>query len=125
MIYLDTHVAVRLYTGPRKKFGAAAARLIDSEPIYVSPMVVLELRYLFEIERLKVAPHKLIDDLKARFGLIVCDKSFPAIVDRAVTFSWTRDPFDRVITAHAMLDQSPLVTIDESIRANYSHAVWD
>lgn len=56
---------------------------------------------------------------------MICDKSFPAVIERATTLSWTRDPFDRIITAHAMLDENPLVTMDEAILANYSRAVWD
>jgi PIN domain nuclease of toxin-antitoxin system len=37
----------------------------------------------------------------------------------------SRDPFDRIITAHAHLTSSPVLTKDESIRQHYRHAFWD
>ncbi len=40
-------------------------------------------------------------------------------------FSWTRDPFDRIITAQASLNEALLITKDGSIRKNYARAVWD
>jgi len=38
--------------------------------------------------------------------------------------SWTRDPFDRVITAQAATDGSSLITKDEIILHHYENAVW-
>ncbi len=46
------------------------------------------------------------------------------VVERAMTLSWTRDPFDRVIVATADLHGAPLLTRDERIRENYPAAVW-
>jgi PIN domain nuclease of toxin-antitoxin system len=37
---------------------------------------------------------------------------------------WTRDPFDRLITAQAALGESTLLTKDDTIRTNYANAVW-
>ena len=37
---------------------------------------------------------------------------------------WTRDPFDRLITAQAALDDSPLLTKDDTIHTYYPEAVW-
>jgi len=37
---------------------------------------------------------------------------------------WTRDPFDRLIVAHAIKANCNLLTKDEKIRKNYAHAVW-
>ena len=38
--------------------------------------------------------------------------------------SWTRDPFDRMITAHALSFSAMLCTRDGTIREHYQHAFW-
>jgi PIN domain nuclease of toxin-antitoxin system len=37
---------------------------------------------------------------------------------------WTRDPFDRLIVAQALLHDAPLITKDEHIRRHYAGALW-
>jgi PIN domain nuclease of toxin-antitoxin system len=37
---------------------------------------------------------------------------------------WTRDPFDRLITAQAAVGSDVLITKDATITANYPRAVW-
>jgi PIN domain nuclease of toxin-antitoxin system len=46
------------------------------------------------------------------------------VVARARELRWTRDPFDRLITAQAAIGEDVLLTADESIRARYPHAEW-
>jgi PIN domain nuclease of toxin-antitoxin system len=48
-----------------------------------------------------------------------------ALGQAAADLSWTRDPFDRLISAHAIVANAPLITADETIRANLSLAIWD
>ena len=43
---------------------------------------------------------------------------------QALAEKWSRDPFDRLIVAHAKAQKTPLVTRDEKIRENYRLAVW-
>jgi PIN domain nuclease of toxin-antitoxin system len=38
--------------------------------------------------------------------------------------SWTRDPFDRIIVANASLENSILVSKDQSILGHYPFARW-
>jgi PIN domain nuclease of toxin-antitoxin system len=57
-------------------------------------------------------------------GLEVADASVAELVQVATDLSWTRDPFDRLIAAHAIVANSPLITADETIRANLSLARW-
>jgi PIN domain nuclease of toxin-antitoxin system len=45
-------------------------------------------------------------------------------VQAAMSLSWTRDPFDRLIAAHAIVANSPLITADETILENLSLATW-
>jgi len=41
-----------------------------------------------------------------------------------VSSEWTRDPFDRLIVAHAAANDARLLTKDEKIRRHYKRAVW-
>jgi PIN domain nuclease of toxin-antitoxin system len=66
----------------------------------------------------------VLDALNATAGLAVCDAPFPAVVRAAEGMRWTRDPFDRLITAQASLFDAPLVTKDELLHRHYPRAVW-
>jgi PIN domain nuclease of toxin-antitoxin system len=124
LIYLDTHVVVWLYAGAIGELSATAAELIDAHDIRISPVVRLELQYLFEIQRITAESNDIVVDLADRIGLTICDKRFNRIVNQALECSWTRDPFDRLIVANAAANQDRLVTRDERILKNYDCAVW-
>lgn len=47
----------------------------------------------------------------------------PPIIEAALEQPWTRDPFDRIVVAHAALRESPLVTRDRNVRGHYPQAV--
>lgn len=125
LIYLDTHVALWLFARADEGLSPAARRVVEAAAaLRISPMVVLELDLLCEIGRTRVAAAAICDYLEDRIGLTVCDRPFPEVVARACRMTWTRDSFDRIITAQAALASAPLVTKDRSIRANYPMAVW-
>ncbi len=125
VIYLDTHVLAWLYAEGTTSLPAPALSLLESvDDIRVSPMVRLELQYLYEIERVSQPALTVLDTLGTVMGLNVCDAPFPAVIREAETQSWTRDPFDRIIVAQASLFGAPLLTKDESIHKHYSEALW-
>lgn len=124
LIYLDTHVVVWLYTGQVKKLSADVRDLINENPIYISAIVRLELQYLYDIKRVTDEANEILLDLSDRIGLKICDKSFNSIIGRALDLSWTRDPFDRIIVANALLNNCILVTKDQLILENYANAKW-
>lgn len=125
MIYLDTHVVVWLYAGYVHKFSQLAKALINEHEIYISPIVRLELRYLYEISRVTEDATAIVTDLSNRIGLKVCDKNFEAVVNQALILSWTRDPFDRIIAANASLNDNLLITKDQNMLEHYPHARWE
>lgn len=125
MIHLDTHVVAWLYDGLSGKLTPRARELIEAEALVISPMVLLELEYLREIERLTVDGATILEDLSTRLGLTVCPASFEQVVRVGLRQDWTRDPFDRLIVAQADLAGAPLLTRDGSIHAHYPRAVWD
>lgn len=124
MIYLDTHVVVWLYAGIAGKFSQSVKDLINEQELIISPIVRLELQYLREIQRITDEANTILTDLGDRIGLKVCDKHFNTIVSCAMTISWTRDPFDRLIVANAALNDNILISKDQTILAHYAHTKW-
>lgn len=124
MIYLDTHIVVWLYSGLKQKLSATARSLINQHDLYISPIVRLELQYLYEIQRVTVLPGVIIEDLELRLNLIICDRQFDQIISQSLNQHWTRDPFDRIIVSQAALQGSLLLTKDKNIRDNYPQAQW-
>lgn len=125
VIYLDTHVVAWLYAGRIDNIPAAARQAIEEHDLLVSPMVVLELQYLYEIGRTKEAAEAVIGSLGREIGLEVCDLAFAQIVGVALDEDWTRDPFDRLIVSQAKLREAGLVTKDATIREHYPRVIWD
>jgi PIN domain nuclease of toxin-antitoxin system len=124
LIYLDTHIIVWLYAGKIEKLSEQAKELINGHEVIISPVVRLELKYLFEIQRVTDEANEIIFDLSDRIGLKICDKNLNTVVSGALDLSWTRDPFDRIIVANAAIDQNILVTKDQNILENYEKATW-
>lgn len=123
MIFLDTNVVIYLYSG-FDKFPKKVEKSIESQDCYISPMVRLELQYLFEVGRSKHKSHAIIDTLYKELGLLVHNHYFDSVILDAIHESWSRDPFDRIITAHAKAMDSGLITTDKIIQKNYAKAFW-
>jgi PIN domain nuclease of toxin-antitoxin system len=124
LIYLDTHIVVLFYANDKQRFSTAMQTLMNQHEWTISPMVRLELQYLHGIGRINPTADTIIGELVQRVGLTICSKPFNDVIDKATQFSWTRDPFDRILVAHASLNADLLVTSDQTIRAHYPHARW-
>jgi len=122
--YLDTHVAAWLFAGERTLLSRGARHAIEGHTLRVSPAVVLELEFLFETRRTSVPGAAVIEDLRERIGLTICDLPFPDVARAACGVTWTRDPFDRLIVGQATVRGTPLITKDRLIRRAYAPAVW-
>ena len=127
MIHLDTHVVVWLAGGRLSKLPAPARALIEAEPVAVSPMVEVELAVLSEIGRIGLGPIAILDRLRQALGLIIDAPTFyvAAAVAATPAYAFARDPFDRLISAHAGGLGVPLITADEKLRSNLDFCVWD
>lgn len=124
-LYLDTHVVIWLYAGRRDLFPPAAAGRLDRHDLLISPMVALELEYLYECGKVREDSPPVLDALHREIGLTLCDLPFARVGEAARPLRWTRDPFDRLITAHAAARRAPLLTRDAGLRERYPQAVWD
>lgn len=125
MIYLDTHVAVWLYAGRIDLIPDTARALIDGNDLLISPLVGLELQYLYESGKTKEPAGSVLRALARELGLRRCDLPFADVVDAALQETWTREPFDRVFVAQARLRGAPLLSKDRAIQEHYPDAVWD
>ena len=123
-MYLDTHVLVWLYAGEIDRFPQRGQKLLEGEPLLVSPMAILELEYLYEIQRITVAPSQIIEYLESAINLAVCPISFHRVIMEACDLNWTRDPFDRLIVGQAIAAGQLILTKDERIHAQTDLAVW-
>ena len=124
MIYLDTHVVAFLYEDAGASLPPLSKSLITDNDLLLSPMVLLELQYLFEIKRLTVPPGTIIAAIQRAARLRICDLPFEDVTRAALRETWTRDPFDKIIVAQARLREITLITKDRMIREQYERAAW-
>lgn len=47
-----------------------------------------------------------------------------ALKKEALALNWTRDPFDRLIVAHANVIKCHLITKDSFIKSHFSKVIW-
>lgn len=125
MIHLDTHVVAWLYAGEVTLFPRLARERLESSELRVSPMVVLELQYLFELGRTRAPAGEVVTELGRSLGLAVATTGFAAVAAAALPLDFTRDPFDRLIVAHAICENAPLLTRDGTLLGAYPRAFWD
>jgi PIN domain nuclease of toxin-antitoxin system len=125
LMHLDTHVVAWLFAGHLSPLPLVVRRRLDSEPLVISPIVELELAYLYEIGRTTQPPEVVVPELRDSVGLTFSGGPFRSVVAVAVGLSWTRDPFDRLIAAQAIVAGETLLTKDDRIRKNIELAAWD
>ncbi|MEI6806383.1 MAG: PIN domain-containing protein, partial [Myxococcaceae bacterium] len=100
-IYLDTHTAIFLYAGLEEKLPHNILELLKNHQVLISPIVELEIQYLYEIGRITEPSVEILTALLNQIGLEVSPLSFGQVVHQALKESWTRDLFDRIIVSQA------------------------
>lgn len=123
VIHLDTHVVAWMFLGDERRLRPVQG-LLNRTTVVVSPAVVLELQFLFELGRATEPAERVVADLTARVGLLVSDASFARIAHHAMGQSWTRDPFDRLIVGTALAEDATLLTTDRVIQKHCPLARW-
>ena len=107
MILLDTCALLWLEHGhPRAK------PLLKQPRLFVSPATILELQFLIEADRLRLRKGysltQFLTDGRWKVDAPMSDLWLLAATD----VGWTRDPFDRLIVAHATMRRWRLATAD-------------
>lgn len=123
--YLDTNIVVWLAQGDIARISAKAQDVLEKADLLISPMVLIELEYLYEVNRIKLPSRDLRLKVEHEVGIRICDLSFSLVADVTLDEKWTRDPFDRMIVAHAKANGlASLVSADEEIAKHYLRTVW-
>jgi PIN domain nuclease of toxin-antitoxin system len=108
---LDTHALLWLDSGARR-----AEPLLDSGGrLFISPVSLLEIRILEESGKYRLARGRRILDFAKSERWELDDPSAMALVGTALDLPWTRDPFDRLLFAHALARNWRLATADQHI----------
>jgi len=107
MTLLDTNALIWLDQGHRRAKPLTGRRAA----LYISPASLLELQLLNEIGRIRLDAGAL-DALAHDERWLLDDPSASDWFLRAADVSWTRDPFDRLLVAHARLRGWRLATRD-------------
>ena len=123
--YLDTNVVIWLAARDLARISAEPLALINQAQLLISPIIALELQYLFEVGSIRYSPADIQLKLTSEIPVTVCDLPFSMVAETAMGERWTREPFDRLIVAQAKARGfASLITADSRIRENYPRAVW-
>jgi len=123
--YLDTNVVVWLAQGNLARISPRATSLLEQAELLYSPMVLLELEYLYEVKRTKLPARDIQSKVEHELDIRLCDLPFSTIVRAALDEKGTRDPFDRLIVANAKANGFAwLISADEEIARHYPRTVW-
>jgi len=112
VILLDTNALIWLHQRDRR-----TKRLEKSVTLYASPASLLELQILVEAGRLRLRSGYDVDQLVGDARWLLDDPPAADWFSQAVDVGWTRDPFDRLIVAHAELRGWRLATGDAELVA--------
>jgi PIN domain nuclease of toxin-antitoxin system len=119
MYFLDTHIVVWLFQRSLELLSPRSIKAIEDNDMYISPIVSLELEYLYEIGRIRDDSKTIIEYLKEKIGLNIDNAGFEGVINAALKEKWTRDPFDRIIVSHSKYRKAYLISKDERIAENY------
>ena len=111
MILLDTNALIWLHGHDER----AAALARGGGRLYVSPASVLELQFLNETGRLRFKRNTSLTQIVHDDRWVIDDPPSAAWFEVATGVGWTRDPFDRLLVAHARLRKWPLATSDRHV----------
>ena len=122
--FLDTHIVIWLYEKRLDLLSEKAKKYIEENDLLISPVVKLEIEYLFEIEKIKDNSDTICSFLEKYIDLNTEDTSFTEIINVSLNEKWTRDPFDRIIVAHAKIMDYNLISKDKKISRNYFRTIY-
>jgi PIN domain nuclease of toxin-antitoxin system len=112
MILLDTNAVLWLLTNHER-----AKPLLELPlPLYLSPISLLELKFLLEVGRLKLGSDSTLQDIANDSRWTLDNPSLYSVTLAALDIDWTQDPFDRLLVAHANARRWKLATGDRQLK---------
>lgn len=117
-VLLDTHFLLGIVVDhPRlREFDW----LEEYRPWGVSPISFLEIEFLSEVGKLELEAEEFVQSIGKDRRFVVDEVPLLSLVRQAMPLEWTRDPFDRLLTAHSLARRTPLCTLDRRIRLHHS-----
>lgn len=114
MILLDTNAVLFVLAGHRRArpLKPYAGRL------RFTPVALLELQFLQDLGRGVFTTERPADAVAEDPRWIVDDPPLSSVIRHALDLTWTRDPFDRLIAAHAVCRGWRLATSDGAMLGN-------
>ena len=113
MILLDTNALIWVY-----RRHSRAAALAGRGRLYISPASVLELQIVIESGGFRLGGEATVMEMiRADERWVLDDPPSAAWFEEAVGVGWTRDPFDRLLVAHARMRRWPIATSDQRMIA--------
>lgn len=118
---LDTHFLLWIVVG--------APRLDEFDwlgryaPWGVSPLSFLEIQYLSEVGRVEVDIEAFTTAVMEDPRFVVDEVPLVALMRHSLSLGWTRDPFDRLLSAHSAARRVPLCSADRRIREHHQFTV--
>jgi PIN domain nuclease of toxin-antitoxin system len=123
--YLDTNIVVWLAQGNLARISSRAQQLLEEGELLISPMVLIELEYLFEVKRTILPSRDIQLKIEHELDVRVCDLPFALVSAVAIGEKWTRDPFDRIIVSQAKANGlATLISADTEIAQYYPRTEW-
>jgi PIN domain nuclease of toxin-antitoxin system len=110
VILLDTNAIIWIETGSSRTRGLATS----GKRLYISPASLLELQFLYESGRIRLLG-RTVTEVAQRGPWLLDDPPAASWFEEAVGVAWTRDPFDRLLVAHAQLRGWRFATADVTL----------
>jgi PIN domain nuclease of toxin-antitoxin system len=112
VILLDTNALIWIDQGHARSKPLARNR----QRLHISPASLLELQFLLEAGRIRLRGTTL-EQIGHDDRWTLDDPPAAAWFGKALDLGWTRDPFDRLLVAHARLRGWRLATADQQLIA--------
>lgn len=94
----------------------------DKADFIIPTMVILEIQYLVEVNRVKVDIDSTLETLRETPQFQFAGFDEMSLI-HALRLTTTRDPFDRIILAQALSTSTPILTKDLWMRRTAPHLV--
>ena len=114
VILLDTNALIWLEQGHARTRKLAAS----GKQLFISPASLLELQFLIEAGRIRLRDGALANVAERADLWLLDDPPAARWFEIAADLAWTRDPFDRLVTAHARLRRWKVATADTALLAH-------
>lgn len=120
---LDTHILLWRLLDPVRLPKKSASILASSVHTFLVPAIVLlEMQYLREIGRVVVEVEQVLEFLRSapEYDIVPYDV---AVMAHSLRLTGNRDPFDRIILAHALATSTTLLSKDRWMKKTAPHLV--